>query len=323
MSGNSGHLDPRGRILIPAVLVVLFFFSTAQADATVNDDLGSVGVISSVNGEARIRHSTDIQQADQPTFHGPIIYGDQLSTGKDSTLGLLVGQNSLLTMRELSDVRIVETTRNRQILEMVSGRVCLAIGQPASSTTEPLKLKTPTTMVTVAPGTLLSVDVTTAPVKSALQSGANEEHMALIAMSTQKATGGTAPVVETFQVIEGSIDIVSLASGSSPISLHTGQSLRVAGGVRGQPFVAPPVNCRAQDIQIIPPHTTIPVPAQRMIAQQLMQTAGAERVAAMAPSSGGQPPTLTLPVGVFLPTQDSRASDIGSTTRTTISVVLP
>lgn len=323
MSGNIGHLDPRGRILIPVVLVVSFFFSAAQADATVSDDMGSVGIISSVNGEARIRHSTDIQQADQPTFHGPIIYGDHLSTSKDSTLGLLVGQNSLLTMRELSDVRIAETTRNRQILEMVSGRVCLAVGQPASSTTEPLRLKTPTAMVTVAPGTLFNVDVTAAPQKSAVESGTSEEHVSLIAMSTQKAKGGTALVIETFQVTEGSIDIVSLASGSSPISLHAGQSLRVAGGVRGQPFVAPPVNCRAHDIQIIPPHTTIPVPAQRMIVQQQMQTARTESVAAMAPSSGGQPPTLTLPVGVFLPTHDTPASDIASTTRTTISVTLP
>jgi hypothetical protein len=313
-----------GRMLATAVLVASFFFSAAQANATVSDDMGSVGVISSVNGEARITHSTAVQQSDQPTFHGPIIYGDHLSTSKDSTLGLLVGQNSLLTMRELSDVRIAETVRNRQILEMVSGRVCLAVGQPAASTTEPLMLRTPTTMVTAAPGTLFSVDVTEAPQKSALQSGTSEELVTLIAMTAQVAKGGTAPVVETYQVVEGSIDIVSLASGSSSISLHTGQSLRVAGGVIGQAFVAPPVNCRAQDIQIIPPHTTIPVAAQRMLVQQQLETAATESVAAMSQPSAGQSPSGTLGFnGVIIPTTTVDPSLIPASTRTTISVRLP
>lgn len=302
------------------LLVAPFFFLAAPANGTANDDIGSVGIISSVNGEARITHSTATQQSDQPTFHGPIIYGDHLSTSKDSTLGLLVGQNSLLTMRELSDVRIAETVRNRQILEMVSGRACLAVGQPATSTTEPLVLRTPTTMVTAAPGTLFSVDVTPAPQKSAIQSGTGKELVTFTAMTAQVAKGGTAPVVETYQVVEGSIDIVSLASGSSSISLRTGQSLRVAGGVRGQPFVAPPVNCRAQDIQIIPPHTTVPVAAQRMIVQQQMQTAGTQSVAAMWQPSGGQSSSGTLGyVGVYLPTTTAN----GPTTRTTVSVTLP
>lgn len=312
-----------GRMLVAVVLLASFLFSVTPANATLSDDMGSVGVISSVNGEARITHSTEIQQSDQPKFHGPIIYGDHLSTSKDSTLGLLVGRNSLLTMRELSDVRIAETVRNRQILEMVSGRVCLAVGQPAAATTEPLMLRTPTTMITAAPGTLFSVDVAAAPQKSALQSGASGKLVTLIAMTGQADKRGTAPVVETYQVVEGSIDIVSLASGSSSISLRTGQSLRVAGGVRGQPFVAPPVNCRAQDIQIIPPHTTIPAPAQQMIVQQQMQTAGTETVAAMSQSFGGQP-SNGIPNGVILPYTGINPSNIpGSTTHTTISVVLP
>jgi len=309
-------------MLVTVVLLAPFFFSAAQANATVSDDMGSVGIISSVNGEARITHTTETQQSDHPKFHGPIIYGDHLSTSKDSTLGLLVGQNSLLTMRELSDVRIAETVKNRQILEMVSGRMCLAVGQPAASTAEPLILRTPTTMVTVAPGTLFSIDVAAAPQKSALQGEASGELVTLIAMTGQADKRGTAPVIETYQVVEGSIDIVSLASGSSSISLHTGQSLRVAGGVRGQPFVAPPINCRAQDIQIIPPHTTIPVPAQQMIVQQQMQTAGTETVAAMSQPSGGQPSTWTIPP--HLSYIDPSAPSIpGPTTRTTILVTLP
>jgi FecR protein len=303
------------------VVFVPFYFNTAGADAAVSTDIGSVGIISSLNGEARITHPADTQQSDRPKYRGPIIYGDRLSTGKNATIGLLVGQNSLLTMRELTEIRIAETVRNRQVLEMTSGRVCLAVGQPVASTTEPLMLKTPTSMITVAPGTLFNVDVTAAPLLSSLPDGAGGGRVIPIARPTQMAKGGTAPVVETYQVIEGSIDIVSLASSSSPISLRTGQSLRVTGGVRTQPFVAPPVNCRTQDVQIIPSHTTIPMPAQRTIVQQQMQAAGIERVAAMTQSSGGQLSTGTMPSGVILPYTGTTITN--PTTSTTITVTLP
>jgi hypothetical protein len=188
-------------------------------------------------------------------------------------------------------------------------------------------LKTATTMVTIAPGTLLSVDVTTPPQKSALPSESNGDLLTLVATSAQGAKQGTAPVVETYQVVEGSVDIVSLASGSSSIPLRAGQSLQVTGGVRGQPFVAPPVNCRAQDIQIIPSHTAIPAPAQQTIVKEQLQTASSEsptdRVAAMLQPSGGQPSTVAIPTDVIIPTTNANPTFLGSTTRTTITVTLP
>jgi hypothetical protein len=310
-----------GRMLVTVVLLAPLFFSTAGVGAAQNADLGSVGIISSINGEAQITRSTDTQQSDRPTYRVPIIYGDRLSTGKNSTVGLLVGQNSLLTMRELTDVRIAETVQNKRILELASGRVCLAVGQPATSTTEPLTLKTPTSLITVAPGTLFNVDVAAAPLKSSRQNETGGAEVIPVTMPTEVAAATTNSIVETYQVLEGSIDIVSLASGPSPISLRTGQSIRVTGGVRTRPFVAPPVNCRTQDIQIIPSHTTIPMPAQRTIVQQQMQAAGTVTVAAMAQSSGGQLSTGTMPSGVILPY--TGATITNSTTSTTITVTLP
>jgi hypothetical protein len=310
-----------GRIVVTVVLSAPFLFSATGAGAAQNADMGSVGIISSINGEAQITHSTKTQDLDRPQYRGPIIYGDRLSTGKNATVGLLMGQNSLLTMRELTDIRIAETVKNKQILELASGRVCLAVGQPASSTIEPFMLKTPASMITVAPGTLFNVDVAAAPLKTSLQNGAGGARVIPVARITPGATGTTAPVVETYQVSEGSIDIVSLASGSSSISLRAGQSLRVTGGVRTQPFVAPQVNCRTQDVQIIPPHTTIPMPAQRTIVQQQMQAAGTERVAAMVQSSSSQSSTGTIPNGVILPTTGTTIPNL--TTSATITVTLP
>jgi hypothetical protein len=312
------------RLCISIALLALLAVGAAPADATVSDDMGSVGIISSVNGEARVTRSADPRQANQPTFRGPIIYGDRFSTSKDSTVGLLVGQNSLLTLQELSDVRIAEAGRNRQVLEMVRGRVCLAVGQPRLSGTEPLRLKTATAMVTATPGTLLHVEVTPAPTESRLPDGGSGEQIFRISTSTQVADRVGAPVVETYQVIEGSIDIVSLASSTSRISLRSGQNIRIAGGVIGQPFGGSQVNCRVQNTQIIPPHTVTPKAAQQAIVEELRQNATAGPVAAMSQSSGGHGSSTTIPGGVILPITNTPASSIsGSTTHTTISVVLP
>lgn len=279
----------------------------------------SVAIISSVNGEAHLAHSTQGQPTDSPKFRGPLIYGDHLTTAKDATLGLLVGQNSLLTMRELTDVRISETVRNQQILDVAKGKVCLAVGRSGEAAAQPLILRTPTSIITAAVGTLLSVDVEPLPQKTHAQD--EKGFVVLAATRAQPSKEIPAPVTETYQVIEGSIDIVSLPSSSSPVTLRTGQSLRVTGGVRGQPFTAPTVKCRAQDVQIVPVHTNTPPPAQRLMVQQQMQIVGAEQVAAMAQVSGIVPSSGSIPNGIYLPFPNDNS--LVPTTRTTIQVTLP
>lgn len=323
---------PFWRVVGAAVFLGLSF--SVEWENAAAGESGSVAIVSSVNGEARIAHPAGTQQTDQPKFRGPIIYGDHLSTGKDSSLGLLVSQNSLLTMRELSEVRIAETVRNKQIFELAKGRVCLAVSRSTDSGTGSVTVRTPTSLITATPGTLLSIDVEEPPQKSRFEDEANK----LVVLAAMSGQGPKAATVETYHVVEGSIDIVSLAQGSSTMSLRTGQSLRVVGGVRGQPTMAPPVNCRAQEIQIIPVHTVPPPPAQQMIVQQQMQIASAEpatveshspasntrAVAAMsassAASSGTSSAVLSAP---HIPITDTLTSKLVPTTGTTIQVRLP
>jgi hypothetical protein len=307
------------RILATAVLFLAIACHAQEGEAA--DQGSSVAIISSVNGEARIAHPAGTQRPDQPKFRGPIIYGDNLSTGKDSSLGLLVGQNSLLTMRELSEVRIAETVRNKQILEVAKGRVCLAVSRSTDLGAGPFTVRTPTSLITARDGTLLSIDVEEPRQTSRIEDQANKL-VVLAAMSGQAPNVS----VETIHVIEGSVDIVSLAPGSSATSLRTGQSLRVVGGVRGQPFASAPVNCRAQEIQIIPVHTVPPPPAQQMMVQQQMQLASAEPlpqqgVTAVSQVADAGSPVGTVPGGLYVPYTGSGL--LGQTTRTTIQVQLP
>lgn len=302
--------------LSAAAMVLLSMQMGAEQVRAAENSQGSVAIISSVNGEARIAHSTPMQQPDQPKFRGPIIYGDQLSTAKDATLGLLVGQNSLLTMRELTDVRIAETVRNQQILEMAKGKVCIAVGRQGEAAAQPIVLRTPGSMITVPSGTLLSVEVEPALQKSRVQEGDNG-FVFLVASGTQPSNATPVPMTETYQVVEGSVDIVSLASNAAPVSLRTGQALRVAGGVRGQPFTAPTVKCRAEDAQIIPVHTQTPPGARRLLVEQQMRIVGGERVAAQVLVSGGAS-SSGIPNGIYLPFPTDN-----QTTRATIQVTLP
>lgn len=302
--------------LSAAAMVLLSMQMGAEQVRAAENSQGSVAIISSVNGEARIAHSTPMQQPDQPKFRGPIIYGDQLSTAKDATLGLLVGQNSLLTMRELTDVRIAETVRNQQILEMAKGKVCIAVGRQGEAAAQPIVLRTPGSMITVPSGTLLSVEVEPALQKSRVQEGDNG-FVFLVASGTQPSNATPVPMTETYQVVEGSVDIVSLASNAAPVSLRTGQALRVASGVRGQPFTAPTVKCRAEDAQIIPVHTQTPPGARRLLVEQQMRIVGGERVAAQVLVSGGAS-SSGIPNGIYLPFPTDN-----QTTRATIQVTLP
>lgn len=303
--------------LSAAVMVLLGMQVSAEQASAAESNQGSVAIISSVNGEARIAHPTPTQQPDQPKFRGPIIYGDQLSTAKDATLGLLVGQNSLLTMRELTDVRIAETVRNQQILEMAKGKVCIAVGRQGEVAAQPIMLRTPASMITVPSGTLLSVEVEPALQKSQVQEEENG-HVFLMASRTQPSNPTSTPMTETYQVVEGSVDIVSLASNAAPVALRTGQALRVAGGMRGQPFTAPTVKCRAEDAQIIPVHTQTPPAAQRLLVQQQMRIVGGEQVAAQVLVSGGSSSGNGIPNGIYLPFPTDN-----QTTRATIQVTLP
>lgn len=306
------------RIIAVASILLTPYFQTHEGTAA--DQQSSVAIISSVSGSTQVVHPTGIQQPDQPKFRGPIIYGDHLSTAKDATLGLLVGQNSLLTLRELTDVRIAETVRNQQMLDIARGKVCLAVSKSSDVAAQPLILRTPTSMITAAVGTLLSVDVEPMPQKSQIQ---EIEHglVVLTATRPQSSKESATPVVETYQIVEGSVDIVSMASSAPPVTLRTGQSLRVTGGVRGQPFTAPIVNCRAQDVQVVPVHTHTPPAAQRMVVQQQMQLVGGERVAAMAQVSGAVLSGGSIPSGIYLPFPNDNS--LVPTTRTTIRITLP
>lgn len=288
--------------------------------AAPNDVPGSVATLAHVNGEAQIAHPKDAHRSDRAAYRGPVVYGDRITTAKEATLGLLVGQNSLLTMRELTEVRVAEAVQNQKILDVAKGSVCLAVDQSDGAAAI---LRTLFSRITARAGTLLRVDVD--PISQTSQ--LSDEERGVVILTGTRARPAQEPTVaggEMIHVLEGSasVAILSQPSSSSPITLRAGEAIRITNGVQGNPFTAPSVTCRVQDMQIIPVHITTPLPAQRLLVQQRIEQpipfeiqkgpAPINDTIAAAPSAG------TIPGGIYIPTTGSPP-----TVQTTIQVRLP
>lgn len=290
--------------------------------AAPNDVPGSVATLAHVNGEAQIAHPKDAHRSDRAAYRGPVVYGDRITTAKEATLGLLVGQNSLLTMRELTEVRVEEAVQNQKILDVAKGSVCLAVDQSDGASAI---LRTLFSRITARAGTLLRVDVE--PISQTSQLSNNEERGVVILTGT-RARSAQEPTVaggEMIHVLEGSasVAILSQPSSSSPITLRAGEAIRITNGVRGNPFTAPSVTCRVQDMQVVPVHINTPPPAQRLLVQQQIEQPipPIERPEGPAPvidTIAAAPSAGTIPGGIYIPTTGSPP-----TVQTTIQVRLP
>lgn len=287
--------------------------------AAPNEVPGSVAILAHVNGEAQIAHPKDAHPSDRAIYRGPVVYGDRITTAKEATLGLLVGQNSLLTMRELTEVRVAEAVQNQKILDVAKGSVCLAVDQSDGATAV---LRAPFSRITAGAGTLLRVDVEPTSQTSQL----SDEERGVVILTGTRARSAQEPTVaggEMIHVLEGSasVAVLSQPSSSSPTTLRAGEAMRITNGVRGTPFTAPVVTCRVQDMQIIPVHINTPPPAQHLLIRQQIEQpiivgpgppAPVNDTIAAAPSAG------TIPGGIYIPTTGSPPI-----VQTTIQVRLP
>jgi hypothetical protein len=282
------------------------------AAMTSGTDPGSIAIVSSVSGEAVVRHAEDPKTPNPASFKGPVVYGDRITTSKESTLGLLLGGKSLLTVLEQSSVEIKQAAPGVKLVEMVNGRVCLATAKPVLGGTERTVVRTPSATVTAQPGSLFQVDVQgggagavqdMGPSPGREMDGGRAYRASLVA---QAGPAGGPPVIETFTVMEGSIDIVSQAAGASatPVHVPAGRAVRVVNGKIGEPFEAPPVTCRVQDLQKTPVHTAVPGGTQDAINAR--ETEQAEMLVAMVQKPPKPPGPLdeqmSVPGGLVLPT---------------------
>ncbi|NKB81966.1 MAG: hypothetical protein GKS05_08780 [Nitrospirales bacterium] len=254
---------------------------TGLAQSRSQPDGGSVGLVSSVNGEATIVRADRPQQVDRAVFKGPVVYGDRIRTGAQAMLGMLVGDAALVTLQESSEVMITEEPDLPQVVNLLSGRTCIACQAKGNQTNAPVTMRTPTTTIIAQPNTLLQIQVAPGSEQAKPTNRQPQARPVLTAFpgspSSAKslrvqALGPTSPGQETIHVVEGSVEVISQIPGLAPVTVEAGQMVQVTGGTIGQPTAASPVSCRTQDIQLEPQHLITPPGAQEMIAQRLVKT---------------------------------------------------
>jgi hypothetical protein len=179
------------------------------------DPASGAGVVTQLRGEATVA---------RPTLPRPLALGlrddvfirDEIRTQERSLVHVLMGGKALLTVRELSVLRVTEDTGHVTI-DLESGKIGLAVLRQRMKPGEIIEIRTPHAVAAVR-GTVLVTEIVPGPASS----------------------GGNGLVTHVY-LLHGALDVSLRSSpGTSPVSLQSLQTVAVAGnGFRGIRALSP------------------------------------------------------------------------------------
>jgi hypothetical protein len=214
-----------------------------------------IGIVTTLSGQATVARGPLIRQQALPLkFRDELYVRDQITTKEHSTVKVLLGGKSLVTIRELSVLTITEELGLRSALHLPIGKVSIAVARSKMSPGETIEIRTPNAMATVR-GTVFIVEVKPAfdyaiPSPTA---GVNEFQPLRAPFSSETDLLQASNVITTFHVLKGHIDIRPLAGGNVPsVVLQAGMSLEIVGTVIGRPSLSPSVEHLVKDLKAAP-----------------------------------------------------------------------
>jgi hypothetical protein len=244
-------------------------------------------------------------------FKDEVFHHDRISTRERSLARVLLGGKSLVTVRELSDLTITEEPGRASLINLLGGKLSLAVAKLRMRPGESIMVHTPNAIAAVR-GTVLVVEVTPMLSKTAIIPDARPRHAVL----TGEETGAVTPValsseyLTTIHVLKGNVDVFDLA-GNLQGNLQAGFNMTVVGGAFGKPSPNPPVPQVIGDLKS-GPQITDP-PPQTIETLSLNQTADLRALGGgfTFPFVPNFTPSPTL--NVVLPTTGSNLSIAGGT----------
>ncbi len=268
---------------------------------------GSVGSISNVTGKAMIFRGDQPDLPVDVSFNAPVVLGDRIRTGAQSMLAVLVGEEALVSMKEFSEMKVVEEQGLPRLVHLLNGQVCVSTKQKG----EPVTVEVPGTTISVNPGSMASIQVIPQSLGSSPPLNTAKVLPSLLHRTTfmvpegehvvQANPGENEDVVINVKVGEGSVSLVSHAVGKVPVVLQAKQAVKIVGNSIGQPYESPELHCRVQDVQQDPQHTATPkqtkeqiIEVQQRQANQLVQIL--HGTASSVGASISQPPLPVPPV---------------------------
>lgn len=173
-----------GRTLLVTALALGPSGALAQTPA-------AVGVVTTLSGEATVARAA-LPQPAAVKFRDPVFPRDRITTGEKSIVRVLLGGKALVTARELSVLTISEAPL-RSTVTLDAGKVAASVIKARMQPGEIIEFRTPNA-VAVVRGTVLVVEVS---------------------QGAAPAAGGPAPVTTTVSVVNGLVDVFSLAAPSA------------------------------------------------------------------------------------------------------------
>jgi hypothetical protein len=234
-------------------LLIVPALSIAESPTTSAES--SVGVVTTISGQATVARASLVRQQAIPLkFRDEVYLRDQISTKEHSTVKLLLGEKSLVTVRELSVLTITQELGLRSTVHLPIGKVSIAVAPRKMKPGETIEIRTPNATATVR-GTVFIVEVKpvldyAVPTPTAGITGFQPSRVPL---PSEVELLQTSNFITTFHVLKGRIDIRSLAEpDAAPVVLQAGMSLEIAGTAIGRPSTSPPVEQLVDDLKSNP-----------------------------------------------------------------------
>jgi len=189
-------------------------------------------------------------------FKDDVYTNDRITTGDRSLARMLLGGKAVVTVRERSVITITETT-NKSTIDLVSGKIGLAVSKERMRPGEQIEVKTPNAVAAVR-GTVIVAEVERATAQ----------------------VGGPGPAVVThFWVLRGAIEAWQLVPGTNTLAgnsfqVNTLQGFTAAGGAPPTVGNIPPGQL-GQITGGLTPQGQKPGGDQGQVVTQQMQAAGA------------------------------------------------
>ena len=286
------------------------------------------GVVSALKGEVVITRVALPQQPVSLKFKDEVFFRDRITTKEQSIVRVLMGGKALITVRELSELTITEEPGKPSLVDLAKGKIGLAVARVRMSPGESIEVRTPNAVAAVR-GTVIVVEVLPIAGQAALDLAADTPDYQPVRAGPARA-GEAVPVqaptvVTNFHVIQGSIEVLSLAQpGAPPITVGAGLSVSVVGGTIGQPRPSP--SNVGQGYAAPRQHSDTPEETQKDVSAKQEKTAIA-LAEALAPKPEAKETPKEEPQAQPKEEAQAEASTTTATTTTTTTsttnVVLP
>jgi hypothetical protein len=213
------------------------------------------GVATVVTGHVTVSHA--VSPAPQPLqFKDEVFYRDRISTAARSLARLLLGKKALVTVRELSELQLVDQAGTSTV-HLALGKIAIGVARQRMRPGEIVEIRTQNAVAAIR-GTVVVAETLTPP-------------------------GGSDPVTH-LHVLSGYIDVTTPGNpGAPPLRLVAPSSVTVTGDTRGTPV---PLDAAARAALLSDLQPTKPLPTRVLDGLVLGEQARAAGLARIITGDG-------------------------------------